>query len=75
MSLRDTFDVYNPVTLLVGCGFVGSGLWLAFEYALHGRHTVTAVCFIAVWVILLISLGAAIVYKQLQLRSSSKGPR
>jgi hypothetical protein len=68
MSVRDTFDVYNPVTVLLGCGFAGSGLWLAIEYAVHGKHNVVGVCFIGIWVILLITLGVAILHKQLMLR-------
>jgi hypothetical protein len=75
MSMRDTFEVYNPVTLLLGCFFGGSGLWLAIEYALHGRHTAAAICFIAVWVVLLIGLGAAIIHNQLSLRRNLNGPR
>jgi hypothetical protein len=46
MSVRDTFHVYNPVAVLLGCGFAGSGIWLAIDYALHGKHNVIAVCFI-----------------------------
>jgi hypothetical protein len=71
VSVRDTFDVYNPLIVLLGCGFAGSGLWLAIEYALHGKHNVVGVCFIGTWIVLLISLGVAIVHKQLMLRRQS----
>jgi len=73
MSLLDTYKTYNPVTLVVGCGFVAYGLWLVSELLLHGVCTILGGVFIFVFFICIpASLGIAIIHNQLRLRKNSK---
>jgi len=72
MSLWDTFETYNPVTLLVGCGFVGLGVWVTIQFALHGRHSVGGVLVMSIFILMPFSLGTAIIHNQLRLRKISK---
>ena len=80
MSLRDTFETYNPVTLVVGCGFLACGLWVVFEVLTRGIRAnwwrtaagaAGSVMFL-LCIVVPISLGAAIIHKQLRLRRSQK---
>ena len=81
MSLRDTFETYNPVTLVVGCGFVACGLWVVFEVLLHGVYAnwwrtaagaAGGIVMFLLCIVVPISLGAAVIHKQLRLRRNSK---
>ena len=72
MSLRDTFQTYNPITLLYGCGFLVAGLWLIFEMVTHGVRTVAGVLLISTIVLWLITFGLAVIYKQLRMRRGAK---
>ncbi|MGA9305189.1 MAG: hypothetical protein WBW31_07295 [Candidatus Sulfotelmatobacter sp.] len=81
MSLRDTFETYNPVTLVVGCGFLACGFWVLFEVLTHGIRanwwrTVAGAAgglvMFLLCIVVPISLGAAIIHKQLRLRRSQK---
>ena len=74
MSLLDTYKVYNPITVVVGCLFVSVGLWLLFELVLHGARTTAGIFVIVVFAALPISVGAATIHKQLQLRRNSTRP-
>jgi hypothetical protein len=71
MSLRDTFETYNPVTLAVGCFFVAAGCWIIFEFAMHASRTLVGAAVILVFASMPISIGAAIVHSQFRLRRSS----
>jgi TRAP-type C4-dicarboxylate transport system permease small subunit len=71
MSLLHTYKVYNPITLLMGCLFVGVGMWLLFELVRHGVQTTAGIFVIVVFAALPISIGAAIIHNQLQLRRNS----
>ena len=73
MSLRDTFKTYNPVTAVVGCGFVFAGIWTIFQALVHGVRTHIGGVFVFVLFVLIpISLGVAIIHNQLSLRKTSK---
>ena len=73
MTLLDTYRTYNPVTLIVGCGFVACGLWTVSELFLHGVHTVLGgVVIFILFILIPTSLGIAIIHNQLQLRKHSK---
>jgi hypothetical protein len=74
MSARDTLKIYHPVTLVVGCGCVMFGILASVEL-LPGTPTVIGDIFIlTLFVLLPISLGAAIIHNQLRLRRNSKQP-
>jgi len=75
MSLWDTFETYNPVTLLVGCGFVGAGLWVTIQFALHGKHSAAGIFVMSIFILMPVSVGVAIIHNQLRLRRISKGSR
>ena len=77
MSLRDTFEVYNPITLAVGCLFLGCGVWVLFEVLLNRhlnvamldlRAAIGLMVMFALVVLIPIALGAAIIHNQLRLR-------
>ena len=67
----DTFKKYHPVTLIVGIGFVASGVWAAFMF-LPGTPTLEGLAFILLFfVVIPVTLGAAIIQNQLRLRRKS----
>jgi len=72
MSLRATFETYNPVTLAVGCIFVACGLWVVFEVVLHGLRTAAGGFVLVLVAVMPVTLGVAIVHNQLRLRKNSK---
>lgn len=73
MSLLDTFRTYNPVTLAVGSFFVLCGVSSITELVLHGvRIAIGGVFVVVLFVLIPVSLGIAIVDKQLRLRKNSK---
>jgi len=73
MSLLDTFKTYNPVTLAVGTFFMAVGVWTIAELVLHPvRTTIGGVFVVVLFVLIPVSLGAAIVHNQLRLRRNSK---
>jgi hypothetical protein len=72
MSLRGTFERYNPVTIGVGCGFVACGLWIIFELVLHGVRTAVGGVVLVLFAAIPVSLGVAIIHNQVRLRRNSK---
>jgi hypothetical protein len=72
MSLLDTYKTYNPVTVAVGCMFVGAGFWLLFELVRHGARTTAGIFVIVLLAALPISVGAATIHNQLQLRRNAR---
>jgi hypothetical protein len=71
MSLLDTYKIYNPITVAVGCLFVGAGFWLLFELAQHGARTTAGIVVIVLFAALPISIGVATIHNQLHLRRKS----
>ena len=81
MGPRDTLKTYNPVTLVVGCGFVACGLWVVAEVLLDGVSTnwwrtaagaAGGIVMLLLCIVVPISLGAAIIHNQLRLRRNLK---
>jgi len=72
MSLWDTFETYHPVTLLLGCGFLGAGLWVTIQFALNGKHSAASIFVMSIFILMPVSLGTAIIHNQLRLRKSSR---
>jgi multisubunit Na+/H+ antiporter MnhG subunit len=72
MSLRDTFERYNPVTLGVGCLFVACGAWTVLELLLHSVRTILGGIVVVVLAVFVpVSIGTAIIHNQLRLRKNS----
>jgi hypothetical protein len=72
MSLRDTFQTYNPVTLVLGWLFVACGAWAVVELLLRGVRTALGGIVVFVFAGLIpVSIGAAIIHNQLRLRKKS----
>jgi len=72
MSLRDTFQTYNPVTLIFGWLFVACGVWAVAELLLRAVRTVLGGIVVFVLAVLIpVSIGAAIIHNQLRLRKKS----
>jgi len=72
MSLRDTFQTYNPVTLVVGCFFVAYGAWMTLELLLHGVRTFLGGIIVFILAVFMpVSIGIAIIHNQLRLRKNS----
>ena len=68
-----TFKTYNPVTLLVGVGFVAGGGWIVFELAPHAfsLRNWPGLAFLTVSGFMPIGIGAAVIRNQLRLRRKS----
>jgi hypothetical protein len=68
----DTFKTDNPVTVAVGCFFVGCGLWILFELLSHGTVTlIGGFVIFGLAALMPIGLGVAIIHNQIRLRKHS----